>query len=505
MTAYGRPGVYITERLLPAPLASTATTSAAGACVGTFSRGPITVTRVSSWYEFSSIFGGYDIAHPATFGVGMFFQNGGTELYVRRVLNSSSFATANLVTTAPATVATFTARTPGAEGNKLRVQATRRGSTSYYDVVVYRENGADAGTTDDIIVEQYLNVVFNDVNSPDYIVPLVNTSSQYLTMTIGAGASGVPLGTVLPLAGATTPDVAPTATNFTNAMEDFNTVERPLVIFAPEIYRTTLSTGTASTVVTGLVTWANANDGFAVVDTDANLPPTAEGTDPSAIAAAAGYGVSSNAAVYYPHVFMADPLGRNSASIRKVGPAGAVAGLYLSTDRQFGPYKAPAGLRTALGGVVATERVFTSANLDDLNSSLTPVNAIRSIPGAGVVVMGARTLKQDGTANRYVSMRRSLIYLKKELQGLTQFALFENNDADLWARLRTSIGVFLTGYLNQGGLAGAGPTEAFFVKCDRENNSTDTVANGEVHIEVGVALEYPAEFVVLTLSQKTAA
>jgi phage tail sheath protein FI len=119
--------------------------------------------------------------------------------------------------------------------------------------------------------------------------------------------------------------------------------------------------------------------------------------------------------------------------------------------------------------------------------------------------MGARTLKQDGTANRYVSMRRSLIYLKKELQGLTQFALFENNDADLWARLRTSIGVFLTGYLNQGGLAGAGPTEAFFVKCDRENNSTDTVANGEVHIEVGVALEYPAEFVVLTLSQKTAA
>lgn len=499
MTTYGRPGVYITERLLPAPLTSTATTSAAGACVGTFSRGPITVTRVSSWYEFSSIFGGYDIAHPATFGVGMFFQNGGTELYVRRVLNSSSFATANLVTSTSTIVAAFTARTPGEDGNKLRVQATRRGTTSYYDVVVYRENGSSAGTTDDIVLEQYLNVVFNDVNSPDYIVPLVNNSSPYLTMTIGAAPNGVPLDTVLPLTGATTPDTAPTATNFTTAMEDFNTVERPLVIFAPEIYRTTLSTGTAATVVTGLVTWANANDGFAVVDTDANV------TVANAVTAAASYGVSSNAAVYYPHMFMADPLGRNSAAIRKVGPAGAVAGLYLSTDRQFGPYKAPAGLRTALGGVVATERVFTSTELDTLNSSLTPVNAIRSIPGAGVVVMGARTLKQDGTANRYVSMRRSLIYLKKELQGLTQFALFENNDADLWARLRTSIGVFLTGYLNQGGLAGAGPTEAFFVKCDRENNSTDTVANGEVHIEVGVALEYPAEFVVLTLSQKTAA
>ena len=499
MTGYGRPGVYITERLLPAPLTSTATTSAAGACIGTFARGPVTVTRVSSWYEFANRFGGYDIANPASFGVGMFFQNGGTELYVRRVLNSTSYAEADLLNADDGVVATFAALTPGFDGNNLRVQATRRGETSYYDVVVYRENGSEnMSITDDVVLEQYLNVVFDDVNSSDYIVPVVNTSSNYIRVTIGAENDTVALGDLLPLSGAVA-DVSPTAQNFTDALEDFNTVERPLVLFAPEIYRTTIGTGTASSVITGMVDWAGLHDGFVVADTDADITDVNDAVD------AANYGISSNAAVYYPHVYMADPLGRNSASIRKVGPAGAVAGLYLATDRQYGPYKAPAGLRTALGGVVATEKRFTSTELDTLNSSLTPVNAIRDIPGAGVVVMGARTLKQDGTANRYVSMRRSLIYLKKELESLTQFALFENNDADLWARLRTSIGVFLTGYLNQGGLAGAGPKEAFFVKCDRENNSTETVANGEVHIEVGVALEYPAEFVVLTLSQKTAA
>jgi phage tail sheath protein FI len=61
----------------------------------------------------------------------------------------------------------------------------------------------------------------------------------------------------------------------------------------------------------------------------------------------------------------------------------------------------------------------------------------------------------------------------------------------------------LNDYRNQGGLRGATPAEAFFVKCDAENNTADQIAQGQVNIEVGVALQYPAEFVVITLSQKT--
>jgi phage tail sheath protein FI len=154
-------------------------------------------------------------------------------------------------------------------------------------------------------------------------------------------------------------------------------------------------------------------------------------------------------------------------------------------------------------GVIAPEVVLTSANLDALNSNQYPVNAIRSIPGAGVVVYGARTLQQDGTANKYVAMRRSLNYLRKRLTDLTQFAVFENNNEVLWKQIRTVLGVFLNEYRNQGGLRGANPADAYFVKCDAENNIAQDIANGEVNIEVGVALEYPAEFVVITLSQKT--
>jgi phage tail sheath protein FI len=91
------------------------------------------------------------------------------------------------------------------------------------------------------------------------------------------------------------------------------------------------------------------------------------------------------------------------------------------------------------------------------------------------------------------------------LSDLTQFALFENNDSKLWARIRSSVGVFLTGYLNQGGLRGDTPAQAFYVKCDAENNPQADVLNSQVNIEIGVALQYPAEFVVITLSQNTSA
>jgi phage tail sheath protein FI len=118
--------------------------------------------------------------------------------------------------------------------------------------------------------------------------------------------------------------------------------------------------------------------------------------------------------------------------------------------------------------------------------------------------MGARTQLQDGTANKYVNMRRSLNYIRKQLELLTEFALFENNDERLWAIIRTNIAVFLGEYRNQGGLRGETEEQAFFIKVDAENNPQATIAQGQVHIEVGVALQYPAEFVVINLSQKTA-
>lgn len=493
---YGRPGVYVSERLLPAPIAVTGTANAAGAAIGAFAQGPTTVTRVTSWYDFVQKFGSYNIAYPATFGVGQFFANGGSELYVRRVLSSGAASAAvDLPRSGEGDqVGTVVAKNRGADGNNLRVQVTAAAVAGYYNFSVYREN--PSSPSNDALIEQYTNVVFNDVNSTDYLPTVVNLNSQVVTVSITDNVNAPAVGAPLPLTGGTN-STAPEAEDYVDAVADFDTVEQPLVLFAPEIIKS-LGAADGKTVQDALVSWATDNNGFAVLDTDADLTPT------EALTAASGIGATSSAAVYYPNLLISDPVGRSAQSLRKVGPAGAVAGLYIFTDKQTGPYKAPAGVRSSIRGAVALERTFTNAELDTLNSAATPVNAIRNIPGAGIVAMGARTLLQDGTANRYVNMRRSLIYIKKSLNDLTQFALFENNDERLWARIRTTLSVFLNGYRNQGGLRGNTEGEAFFVKCDAENNTNESIANGEVRIEVGVALQYPAEFVVITLSQKTA-
>jgi phage tail sheath protein FI len=509
MTTYGRPGVYISERLLPAPIAVLGTANAAGAVIGEFAQGPETVTLVTSWYDFVKQFGGYNAAYPATYGVGLFFTNGGSELYVRRVLADDAAAATATIPSAEEgedEVAIITAKNRGDDGNNINVTFSTSTVPDLYNLTVSKETvtGTFADISNDVILESYTNLNLTDVLSSDFAETVVNQSSKYISIAITAGNDQEPVLDTVPLTGGDSGS-SPDGNDYIESVEDFTTANRPLVLFSPELNRVSALTDPVGDnpnvggVYDAWVSWAQTNDGFVILDTEDGLDVT------NAINVASARFPSTNAALYYPNVFITDPLGRSPSSLRKVGPAGAVAGLYLQTDKQTGPFKSPAGITASLRGVVAVEKAFTSAELDVLNSTSNPVNAIRSLPGAGVVVMGARTLLNDGTANKYVNTRRSLIFLKKSLNDLTQFALFENNDERLWARLNSAITVFLNGYWNQGGLRGTTSAQAFFVKCDAENNPDEQIAQGEVHIEVGVALQYPAEFIVINLSQKTSA
>lgn len=500
--AYSRPGIYISERLLAAPVSDGANADAAGAVVAPFASGPETVTRVTSWYEFTKIFGGYNALYPASFQVGAFFTNGGKDLYVKRVLHTDAAAASvadGITTSGDALVADVTAKNKGADGNNLRVKLDAGSVSGTWTLSLYKEIGVANVIADDLLLERYDNVVFDDPTSSDYAETVINLVSSYIT--ISNSDSGTPVAATYPLTGGAngTAVVSGDYTNYQNSgnsvFEDYSTLNRPLVIFLPGVAGMT-NDGDIIDAATG---WAAVNNGFVVVETPADFIPD------EAIDYAGALQDTSYAAVYYPHLYIADPIGRSNGALRKIGPAGSIAGLYIYTDSRAGGgvFKAPAGIGAQVRGTVALERAFTSSQLDDMNSSTSPVNPIRQVPGSGSVVMGARTLLQDGTANKYVNMRRSLIYINSRLRNITEFALFENNDTRLWAQLRTSIAVFLGEYRNQGGLRGATQTQSFFIKIDGENNTAASIANGEVHIQVGVALEYPAEFIVIDLSQKT--
>jgi phage tail sheath protein FI len=239
---------------------------------------------------------------------------------------------------------------------------------------------------------------------------------------------------------------------------------------------------------------ADRGDVFVIID-GANVSASAEITLVNSYSTAdAAYG-----AVYYPQIVIPNPMQTTTGATVTVPAGAAVLGQIVTTDASRGVFKSPAGLETRLSGVVSVAKL-TNSELDSLNSNTAAINAIRYVPGAGITVMGARTLK-PGYADRYISVRRSMIYLRKSIDSITKFALFEPNDARLWNKIDSTLNSFLMDFWQQGGLAGGSPSDAFYVKCDDENNTSVTVSNGQVIAEVGVALQRPAEFIIIRISQ----
>ena len=159
-------------------------------------------------------------------------------------------------------------------------------------------------------------------------------------------------------------------------------------------------------------------------------------------------------------------------------------------------HKAPAN--EVIRGAIDLEVNITKAEHDSLNP--VAVNCIRSFPGRGIRVWGARTLSSDPEW-RYLNVRRLFNYLEESIMAGTQWVVFEPNDEALWAKIRRTIAAFLVMEWRAGALFGATPDEAFYVKCDRETNPAEGIDAGQVVCEVGIAPVKPAEFVIFRIAQ----
>lgn len=406
----------------------------------------------------------------------------------------------------PAVAVTTT--TPGAEGgvNTLRVTAANPGTwaggtgavagrdTLYVDVVhagtdkfslIVHLGGAGAA----YVVERWLDLSMVSTDAR-YAPSVVNAGSTYIVVTDLASPSASPTNRPLVQAGTAlsggSNGAAAGDSDITTALSLFDSVDRPLNLNIP-------GNSTAGTINAATNYAAGRGDVFVVAD-----PP--EDIDPAAAVAFAGtLTASSFGALYYPWINISDPNSAASGTTRKIPPGGAVIGQYAQTDVTRGVFKTPAGIGTRLGGAIGVERILKGTDLDSLNEA--GVNALRQIPGAGTVIMGGRTLKPTGS-DKYVAVRRSIVYIRSSLIESTRFAIFEPNDERLWLTIRSIIERFLLDFWQRGGLRGTSADEAFFVKCDDELNTPQSIAAGEVKIQIGVALQFPAEFVLINLSQR---
>jgi hypothetical protein len=226
------------------------------------------------------------------------------------------------------------------------------------------------------------------------------------------------------------------------------------------------------------------------------LEPPASGMDVGAIQGWRQRFDSKYAALSYPWTVVYDPLRSGGRVVRAIPPSGHVAGIYAQTDIAVGVHKAPANTEL-LWAQDATAQVDA-----DLQGLLNPqgINCIRAFPGRGLRLYGARTVSSDPSW-RYVNVRRLLMMIEQAVEVATQWAVFEPNDFFLRQTLLLAISSFLESLWQGGALAGATADEAFFVKCDNDNNPPGTADLGRLIVDVGVAPSIPAEFVVFRIGR----
>lgn len=405
----------------------------------------------------------------------------------------------------PVPILKLTCVSVGAWGNNLYIDITDSNTgAGRFNLIVKQ-----GGTTDAFIVERFLDMSMNRTDAR-YAVSMLNS-----TLLGSKFIRAVDLGTYTTWTAAITPQTQ-SAVALTSGSDG---VQTPSLLTA--VQTLTSIQGNLDVNLPGISSTATLNPVIAYANSVPNMflvvdvPQATLGSDgvtPNESATVNSYEslvVGANAisplvstvAIYGPWLQVPDPISSTPGATRTLPPGGAVLGLYSQSDAQFGVQKTPAGTPLPLVRVAGVELAFQNTNLDVLNTN--GINVIRNVVNAGFCVMGGRTILTN-LPTRYVAIQRTLMNIQFNLNQLTQFAIFDNNNQTLWTRLSSVVTTYLQGLWQANVLQGTTSDQAYFVQCDSGNNTPTTIAAGEVHIQVGLALNTPAEFIVININQMAA-
>ena len=526
MAEYLHPGVYVEEiERGPRPIEGVPTSTAA--MLGETERGPIKPTLVTSYKEYQRWFGGgFDRNKFLPDAVSGFFENGGKRTFIARIPGLSAktaeaeFGDAFL----------FRAAGPGKWGNYVFVKVVDSTTTDSDGKPVgfrillacwpWSRVPKDFKPFDPFIAEntktqprpsnlEDFDDLVTDQASPDYFgkrFPFVDLSKGEMNQ----GPDSSALGVLLRKQGAAS-NAAPTneakalsggdddqeAVGVDDYVGDRGVLLAPqglealkldayrevALVYAPNVRQ--------DTILKVIAHCEELRFRFAVIDADKGQIDSGA-LDPRTTLKLD----SSYAAFYYPWIFSSDP---HTGARKLIPPGGHTLGVYARTDTERGVFKAPAN--EGLRGALDLEYEIDDKKQDNLNPR--SVNVIRSFPGRGIRVWGARTLTSNALW-KYVSVRRLFIFLERSIYEGTQWVVFEPNDPRLWARVSDTIRLFLRAQWRGGALFGRTEEQAFFITCDETVMTQDDILNGRLVCEIGIAPVRPAEFVIFRIFQNTA-
>ncbi|WP_199442201.1 phage tail sheath family protein [Umezawaea beigongshangensis] len=494
MPSYLSPGVYVEEVQTGArPIEGVGT--AVAAFVGFAESGPFhEPLLVTSWDQYQQRFGGFTEGTYLAHAVYGYFANGGGTAYVVRV---GGPARAEVPEADPVALGGFQVRAlPGTNAEVTVEVADADGENPPEDrfKLLVRQNGKVVETFDVSTRRNVKGNVVTQVRERSKLVEVVEPQGAVQgrpdKQTVTVPAAPPRDGGLAKLDAGEYVGDAEARTGFAGleAIDEITIVAAPDLMSAHQ-QGAIDAEGVKTAQLAIIAHCEQMGDRVAVLD-----PPPGLNAQQVRSWRLDGAGYDSRyATLYYPWITVFDPAtGRNTT----VPPSGHVAGVWARSDAERGVHKAPAN--EVIRGAVDLD-VRLSKNEQDLLNPI-GVNCVRPFPGRGVRVWGARTLSSD-PAWRYLNVRRLFNYFEESILLGTQWVVFEPNDDRLWSSIRRNVTAFLTEEWRRGALFGRTAAEAFYVKCDRDNNPQESIDLGQVVCEIGVAPVKPAEFVIFRLSQ----
>lgn len=473
------PGVTISTAVRTGPSNTTVRDSSQAFFVGLAERGPSDeAIKVNSLSQFEDIFGGYvsyAYLHPT---VQAFFEEGGTQAYIARVVGPD--ATTGDLTLVNSTTDVITLTAVGAGSWSENLSAEVVASSSLRNIRI-RYNG-------EIIFTTGLKATNTE------LVSAINTSAvlaNYLTATLVAATPLVASAAEADFSAGDddraedTVDTTPFAA-YTTALDYFIDSFGPGAVACPE----------AVAINTALIAHANTNNRIAILHADSDE------TDMATVAAdLSGETGSEHAAIYHPWVYVPTEV---SGVNRLIPPDGYVMGKRALAHNQNGPHQPYAGLISAGRFVNGVYTDVNKATGDELDENF--VNAIRIIANQ-VRVYGARSLSTDTDNFRFITSQdviNSVVSAAASSMEDLVFSVIDNRGglfAEITGRLTAicenmkSLGALYEGFDANGKKVDPGYT----VKCDSSINTTASLSEGTVSAQVGVRVSSIGDKINVTI------
>lgn len=482
------PGVVISTAVRTGPSSATVRESSQLFVVGLAEKGPADeAVLVQSIAEFENIFGGYratSYLHPT---VETFFEEGGTQVYVCRVVGpGATTGTLGLEDADEDVVLTINANGPGAWSENIAVVVTHPTLTTFAVEIKY--DGETVYNTGSV----------SSVAQAAGRINLSAVASRYVVAEAAAGATSIP--------------VTLSATDLSAGTEDYANIEDSVFVAGLGVFNDSLGAGAVA--IPDVETATRLTSGGPVTDYDGTLKATNTASaalvahaqannriailhcgvaDTAAFAIAKADEIKAGtdgeqAAIYYPWVTVPTS---TPGVVRLIPPDGYVAAKRALAHNQGGAHVPAAGLISNSRFVSGTATDINKTVGDELDAE--HVNAIRIIQNS-VRIYGARSLSVDTENFRYITTQEIINHVVVESQRSLEdlvFGVIDGRDT-IFSAITSRLIAILAPLREQGALFqafdanGKKVDNGYTVRCDSALNPVTQLAGGTVKAKVGI-------------------